>query len=72
MWIEFKAAVKSSLKSSMSGDVMLLPEYGVILDSSSSLITTQQTHATVSEHPSSTVVEVQEEESGTILFVREV
>jgi len=72
MWIEFKAAVKSSRKSSMSGDVMLLPEYGVILDSSSSLITTQQTHATVSEHPSSTVVEVQEEESGTILFVREV
>lgn len=72
MWIEFKAAAKSSRKSIMSGDVMLLPEYGVILDSSSSLVTTQQTHAAVSEHPSSTVIEVQEEEPGTILFAREV
>lgn len=72
MWIEFKAAAKSTRTQSMSGNVMLLPEYGVILDSSSSLITAQQTHATVSEHPSSTVIEVQDEESGTILFVREV
>lgn len=72
MWIEFKAVAKSKRAPSMSGDVMLLPEYGVFLDSSSSLITAQQTHATVSEHPSSTVIEVQDEESGTILFVREV
>jgi N5-methyltetrahydromethanopterin:coenzyme M methyltransferase subunit A len=72
MWIEFKAASKSSRKQTMSGDVMLLPEYGVILDSSSSLVTTHQTHASVSVHPSSTVIEVQEEESGTILFAREV
>lgn len=72
MWIEFKASTKSSRKPTLSGDVMLLPEYGVILDSSSSLISTQQTHSVVAEHPSSIVIEVQEEESGTILFVREV
>jgi tetrahydromethanopterin S-methyltransferase subunit A len=72
MWIEFKAAPKSSRAPSMSGDIIFLPEYGVILDSSSSLISAQQTHATVSEHPSSTVIEVQDEESGTILFAREV
>ncbi|MFW9793254.1 MAG: hypothetical protein ACFFEE_03040, partial [Candidatus Thorarchaeota archaeon] len=71
MWIEFKAPAKSIRKPSMTGDVMLLPEYGVILDSSSSLVTVQQTHAYVSIHPSSTVIEVQDEESGTILFVRE-
>lgn len=72
MWIEFKAAAKPKRKPSISGDVILLPEYGVILDSSSFLVTTQQTHAVVSEHPSSIVIEIHDDESGTILFAREV
>ncbi|MHA2026216.1 MAG: tetrahydromethanopterin S-methyltransferase subunit A [Candidatus Thorarchaeota archaeon] len=71
LWVEFKAPAKSTRKPSMSGNVMLLPEYGVILDSSSSLITGQLKHATVSENPSSTIIEVQDEETGTILFARE-
>jgi N5-methyltetrahydromethanopterin:coenzyme M methyltransferase subunit A len=71
MWVEFKAPAKSTRKPSMSGDVMLLPEFGVILDSINSLITDQKTHATVSDHPSSTVIEVHDEETGTILFARE-
>ncbi|MFW9808124.1 MAG: tetrahydromethanopterin S-methyltransferase subunit A [Candidatus Thorarchaeota archaeon] len=72
MWIEFKVTAKSTRKPPISGDVMLLPEFGVIFDSSNSLVTAQQTHAIVSEHPSIAVIEVQDEESGTILFAREV
>ncbi len=72
MWIEFKAAATSKRKPSMTGDVILLPEFGVILDSSSFLVTTQQTNVVVSEHPTSIAIEVQDDESGTILFAREV
>ena len=71
MWVEFKAPVKSTRKPSMTGDVMLLPEFGVVLESSSSMITGQLKHVIVSENPSSTFIEVQEEEAGTILFARE-
>jgi tetrahydromethanopterin S-methyltransferase subunit A len=39
MWIEFKVTAKKSHKRTMGADVILLPEYGVILDSSSSLET---------------------------------
>jgi hypothetical protein len=50
---------------------MVLPEYGVILDSSSSMIMGQMKHVIVSENPSSTIIEVQEEDTGTILYARE-
>jgi hypothetical protein len=63
--------VKSKRKPSITGDVMVLPEYGVILDSSSSLIMGQTKHVTVSENPSSTIIEVQEDDTGTILFAKE-
>ncbi|MHA1965406.1 MAG: tetrahydromethanopterin S-methyltransferase subunit A [Candidatus Thorarchaeota archaeon] len=72
MWVEFKVTTKKSPKRSMGADVILLPEYGVILDSSRSLVTSQQSNVVVSENPSSVVVEVQGDETGTILFGREV
>jgi tetrahydromethanopterin S-methyltransferase subunit A len=71
MWVEFKAPAKSTRKPSITGDVMVLPEYGVILDSSSSMIMGQMKHVIVSENPSSTIIEVQEEDTGTILYARE-
>ena len=71
MWVEFKAPVKSTRKPSLRGDVIVLPEFGVILDSSSSMIMGQLKHVAVSENPSSTIIEVKEEATGTILFVRE-
>lgn len=72
MWVEFKVAAKKSVKRTIDGDIMLLPEYGVILDSSSSLVKGQQSSAIISENPSSTVIEVQNDGTGTILFGREV
>ena len=71
MWVEFRALVKSTRKPSLSGDVIVLPEFGAILDSSSSMIMKQMRHVTVSENPSSIIVEVQEEDTGTILYARE-
>ena len=72
LWVEFKVSAKKSAKRSLGADVILLPEFGVILESSSSLVTTQQSNAIVSENPSSAVIEVQADGSGTILFGREV
>jgi len=72
MWVEFKVTAKRSPKRSLGFDVMLLPEYGVILESSSSLVTSQQSNAIVSENPSSAIIEVQDDGTGTILFGREV
>ena len=72
MWVEFKVVAKKSPKRSMGADIILLPEFGVILDSSSSLVLNQQSSAVVSENPSTTVIELQDEEHGTILFGREV
>jgi len=72
MWVEFKVVAKKSAKRAMDGDVMLLPEYGVILDSSTSFVTSQQSHAIVSENPTSVTIEVQDDGLGTVLFGREV
>ena len=72
MWVEFKVTPKKSQKRSMGADVILLPEYGVILETSSSLVTSQQSNAIVSENPSSAIIEVQDDGTGTILFGREV
>ncbi|MHA3964315.1 MAG: tetrahydromethanopterin S-methyltransferase subunit A [Candidatus Thorarchaeota archaeon SMTZ1-45] len=72
MWVESKIAPKKTPKLSSRADVILLPEYSVILDSTSSLVSSQQTSAIVSENPSSVLIEVQDDETGTILFGREV
>lgn len=72
MWVEFKVTTKKSPKRAMGADVILLPEFGVIYDSSCSLVMNQQSSATVSEHPSLAIIEVQDDGTGTILFGREV
>jgi len=72
MWVEFKVAAQKSPKRAMGADVILLPEFRVILDSLSSLVTSQQSNAIVSENPSFAIIEVQDDDTGTILFGREV
>ncbi|MFX1561239.1 MAG: tetrahydromethanopterin S-methyltransferase subunit A [Promethearchaeota archaeon] len=72
LWVEFKAVAQKPPRRTMGGDVILLPEFGIILDALSSLVTSQQSNAIVSENPSSIIIEVQDDGSGTILFGREV
>ncbi|MFX1482107.1 MAG: tetrahydromethanopterin S-methyltransferase subunit A [Promethearchaeota archaeon] len=71
MWVEFEVSARSSRKRIFSGDASILPEFGIVFDPSNSLISNQPLNAEVSEHPTSIVVEIQEEESGTILVAKE-
>ena len=72
MWVDFKVTSKKAARPSIEGDVYLLPEFGVILESLSSLVTSHQSHAIITENPSTVVIEVRDDETGTILFGREV
>lgn len=72
MWVEFKVTTKKSSRRSIGADVIILPEYGVILDAFSFLVMHQRANAMVSETPSKTVIEVLVDEAGTVLFGREV
>ena len=72
MWVEFRVTAKKAPRRRVEADVILLPEYGVIFESNSSLVTSHESKAIVTEHPSLVVIEVQDDETGTILFGREV
>ncbi len=72
MWVEFKVAARKSPTRLMGADVILLPEYGVVFELSSSLVKRHQSNGIVSENPSSAIIEMQGDETGTILFGREV
>ncbi|MGY5872172.1 MAG: tetrahydromethanopterin S-methyltransferase subunit A [Candidatus Thorarchaeota archaeon] len=71
MWIEFQSSSRKSSRPKITSDTILLPEYGAVFDYSSSLVTKQETHSIISEHPSPIIVEVRESDSGTLLVVKE-
>jgi tetrahydromethanopterin S-methyltransferase subunit A len=72
MWVEFRVTAKKAPRRRVEADVILLPEYGVIFESNSSLVTSHESKAIVTENPSLVAIEVQDDENGTILFGREV
>ena len=72
MWVEFKVTAKKAPRRHMEANVMLLPEYGVVYESNGSLVTSHESSALVAENPSLVAIEVQDDETGTILFGREV
>jgi len=72
MWVEFRVTAKKAPRRRVEADVILLPEYGVIFESNSSLVTSHESKAIVTEHPSLVAIEVQDDKTGTILFGREV
>ncbi|MGY5878778.1 MAG: tetrahydromethanopterin S-methyltransferase subunit A [Candidatus Thorarchaeota archaeon] len=71
MWIEFKASSKDSRRPKITSDTILLPEFGTIYDHSSSLVTTNESHSIIAEHPSLIIIEVRESDSGTLLVGKE-
>jgi tetrahydromethanopterin S-methyltransferase subunit A len=71
IWIEFKAASGGARRVFSSANIIILPEYGLLLESDSSLVARQEAHAVVTEHPSTIVIEVRESDSGTILVGKE-
>lgn len=72
MWVEFKVTAKKARRRRVEADVILLPEYGVVFESNGSLVTSRKSSAIVAENPSLVAIEVQDDDTGTILFGREV
>jgi tetrahydromethanopterin S-methyltransferase subunit A len=72
MWVEFKVTAKKARRRRVEADVILLPEYGVVFESNGSLVTSRKASAIVAENPSLVTIEVQDDDTGTILFGREV
>jgi hypothetical protein len=71
MWIEFKASSTKSRPPKITSDTILLPEFGIVYDYSSSLVTKQATHSIITEHPSPIIIEIRESDSGTLLVGKE-
>ncbi len=72
-WIEFIHETGGSRPRSASGDVMVLPEYGLALDPSTSrLDSSNVTSATVSLYPSRVEIEIVSGDDGTALLGKEV
>jgi tetrahydromethanopterin S-methyltransferase subunit A len=71
MWIEFKVSSGESRRSSLSSDIMLLPEYNTVYDHTNSLVLKFEFHSFVTEHPTPIVIEVRTTDSGTILVGKE-
>lgn len=71
IWIEFKAVKGESRRTSLSSDIVLLPEYNSVYDYSTSLVSKFEFHSLLTEHPTPIVVEVRTSEGGTILIGKE-
>ncbi|TFG30329.1 tetrahydromethanopterin S-methyltransferase subunit A [Candidatus Thorarchaeota archaeon] len=71
MWIEFKAPTGESRRSSLSSDIILLPEYNSVYDHMTSLVSNFEFHSFVTEHPTPIVIEVRSSDTGTILVGKE-
>jgi len=71
IWIETKAAAGKKRQTSVSANITILPEYGVMLEHTSSLVTKQEAHATITDHPSAISIEVRTSDTGTLLVGKE-
>ena len=71
IWIDFKATSGKKRQVSVSANIIVLPEYGVLLDHASSLVSKQEANATISDHPSPIIIEVRSSDAGTILVGKE-
>ncbi|MHA1772115.1 MAG: tetrahydromethanopterin S-methyltransferase subunit A [Candidatus Thorarchaeota archaeon] len=71
-WIEFTHETRSSGPRISSGDIFVLPEYGLALDPATSELGGGPSSAVVSLPPNHVVIEILSDESGTILLGKEV
>ncbi|UCE09765.1 MAG: tetrahydromethanopterin S-methyltransferase subunit A [Candidatus Thorarchaeota archaeon] len=71
IWIEFKAKSAKPKGVVVSAEIMLLPEYGMSMTSSTSLISKQESIALIATHPSNIGAKVTDTETGTITIGKE-
>ncbi len=72
MWLDYgQRGVTKTRPITQTGDVSVIPEYGLVLDPRFLLLHTQQSVVVVTTHPSRIVVEPRAVETGTVLIVKE-
>jgi len=71
MWVDFGISDKSATVTTLSGAVSLIPEYNFSFDPATGLVKEQSTHAKVALHPTSIIVDMRNDENGTILVGKE-
>ncbi len=71
-WIEFTHESRSAAPRVHSGDIFVLPEFGVALDPSTSELGGGALSVVISLPPNHVIIEIQSDESGTILLGKEV
>ncbi len=71
IWVDFGISSKPARKLGMGASVAVLPEMGISLDTSSSLLAKEDLVAHVSAHPSSVGIEIQSSDNGTMLLGKE-
>jgi tetrahydromethanopterin S-methyltransferase subunit A len=71
IWIQTKTATGKTRQMGVSANIIILPEYGVMLEHTSSFVTKQESHVTIADHPSSIIIEVRTSDTGTLLVSKE-
>jgi tetrahydromethanopterin S-methyltransferase subunit A len=71
MLIDFRGAPSAAERIGIGGSITLLPEYGVLLNPFSFLVTSQEAAAIITAHPTSIGIELHSTGSGTILIGKE-
>ena len=66
IWIDFAAASRPATAVGLRASVSLLPEYGVSLDPSSSIVARNEARAIITVHPAFVGAETRDMDSGTI------
>ncbi len=71
MFIDFRGSSGTTQRIGLGGSISLLPEYGISLNPFSFLVSSQEISAMITAHPTSIGIEVQSNESGTVLIGKE-
>jgi len=71
IWIDFAAASRTATVVGLGASIYLLPEYGVSLDPSSSIVAKQEPRAFIAVHPTFVGAETKDTEPGTVNVGRE-
>lgn len=71
LWFDFKAKAKAAAKVELRSTIAILPEYGMNLNISTSVISREESKSIITRSPSAVYVEVRETDSGTVLFGKE-
>jgi tetrahydromethanopterin S-methyltransferase subunit A len=71
LWFDFKAKSKTAAKVELRSTIAILPEYGMNLNITTSVISKEESKSMLTRSPSTIYVEVRETDSGTVLFGKE-